>query len=103
MICCLQIHLGLELDNVSLRYITWRFQSRRFYPIGPKGAMRTAETDSNICARRCSNDVGNLASVDSVPKKWCCSVPNSCTAAVADDNVVLIEVVSELHGVGICG
>ena len=65
--------------------------------------MRTAETDSNICTRRCSNDVCNLASVDNVPKKWCCSVPNSYTAAVADDNVVLIEVISELHGVGICG
>ena len=103
MICCLKIHLSLELGYVSLGYVTWRFQSCRFYPIGPKGAMRTAETDSNICARRCSNDVGNLASVDNVPKKWCCSVPNSCTAAVADDNVVLIEVVSEFHGVGICG
>ena len=57
----------------------------------------------DICARRCSNDVCNLASVDNVPKNWCCSVPNSCTAAVADDNVVLIEVISELHGVAICG
>ena len=65
--------------------------------------MRTAETDRDIYARRCSNDVGNLTSVDNVPKKWCCSVPNSYTAAVADDNVVLIEVISELHGVGICG
>ena len=103
MICCLQIHLSLELGYVSQGYVTWCFQSCRLYPIGQTGAMRTAETDSNICARRCSNDVGNLASVDNVPKKWCCSVPNSCTAAVADDNVVLIEVVSEFHGVGICG
>ena len=103
MICCLKIHLSLELGYVSLLYVTLCFQSCRFYPIGPKGAMPTTETDRNICARRCSNDVGNLASVDNVPKKWCCSVPNSCTAAVADDNVVLIEVISELHGVGICG
>ena len=66
-------------------------------------AMPTTETDRNICARRCSNDVNNLASVDNVPKKWCCSVPNSYTAAVADNNVGLIEVISELHGVGICG
>ena len=65
--------------------------------------MRTAETDRDIYARRCSNDVGNLTSVDNVPQKWCCSVPNSYTAAFADDNVVLIEVVSEFHGVGIFG
>ena len=65
--------------------------------------MRTTEKDRNICARPCSNDVGNLASVDNIPKRRCCSVPNSCTAAVADDNVVLIEVIGEFHGVGICG
>ena len=29
-----------------------------------------------------------LASVDNVPKKWCCSVSHSCTAAVADDNLI---------------
>ena len=65
--------------------------------------MLTIDSDRNIGAHCCSNDVGNLASVDKLSSSCHCSVPNSCTGAVTDDNVVLIQVISEFHGIGIYG
>ena len=65
--------------------------------------MLTADTDRDIQARCCSNDVGNLATVAKHSFSCYCSVPNSCAAAVTDHNIVLIQVISEFLGANICG
>ena len=65
--------------------------------------MLTIDSDRDIWAHFCSNNVGNLATVDKHSSSCHCSVPYSCTAAVTDHYIVLIQVISEFHGVGICG
>ena len=70
--------------------------------VGQLSAMLTIDSDRDSHAHRCSNNVGNLASVDKLSASCHCSVPNSFTAAVTDDNVVLIQVISGFHGAGIC-
>ena len=67
-----------------------------------ESAMLTIDSDRDIQAHCCSNDVGNLATVDKQSSRCHCSVPNSCTAAVTDHNIVLIQVISKFLGVGIC-
>ena len=72
------------------------------FSVGKESATLTINSDRNICAHCCSHDVGNLAVVDNHSSGCRCSVPNSCTAAVTDHHIVLIQVISEFHGVGIC-
>ena len=64
--------------------------------------MLTTDSDRDIQAHCCANCVVNLATVVKHPFSCHGSVPNSCAAAVTDDNIVLIQVKSEFHGVGIC-
>ena len=72
------------------------------FSVGQESAMLTIDSNRNICAHCCSNNVGNLATVDKHSFSCHCSVPYSCTAAVNNHNIVLIQVISEFHGVGIC-
>ena len=76
--------------------------SNVFLLVIKESVMLTIDSGRNICAHCCSNDVGNLAAVDNHTRGCHCSVPNSCTAAVTDHNIVLIQVISEFHGAGIC-
>ena len=72
------------------------------FSVGQESAMLTIDSDRNICAHCCSNDIGNLATVDKQSSSCHCSAPNSCTAAINDHNIVLIQVINDFHGVGIC-
>ena len=76
-----------------------------FFSVSQESAMLTIDSDRDSPAHHCTNDVGKLnpASVDMFSSSGHCSVPNSCTAAVTDHDIVLIQVISEFHGVGIYG
>ena len=65
--------------------------------------MLTINYNRDIRADCRLNDVGNLATVDKHSSSCHCSFPYSCTAAVTNYNIVLTQVISEFHGVGICG
>ena len=64
--------------------------------------MLTSDSDRDIQAHCCANCVVNLATVSKHPLSCHCSVPNSCVAAVTDNNIVPIQVITEFRGVGIC-
>ena len=71
--------------------------------VGQESTTLTTDSDRDIQAHCCANCVDNLATV--VKHSFSChgSVPNSFVAAVTDKNIVLIQAISEFHGVGICG
>ena len=67
-----------------------------------KKNVNTINSDGDIFTHCCTNCVVNLAFVAKHSTSCHCYVPNSCNAAGNDRNIVLIQVISEFRGVGIC-